>query len=233
MKIKTVAIDDEPLALEIIKDYAKKIPHIELTTFGNAVDGLEYLTANNTIDLLLIDISMPDINGIDLVNQLQLRPMIIFTTAYKEFALQGFELDAVDYLLKPFSFERFEKAVQKAQHLWELQRSIQPQEEYNLFVFSDYRMIKIPANEIIYIESLDDYIKIHLRDGKSIMTLMPLKKVVQILPDKDFARIHRSYIVSLKNILSISARRLVLKTGQELPVSESHIEALNKKLHIH
>lgn len=232
MIVNAIAIDDEPLALEIIKDFSAKMQSLQLQhCFYDAVEGREYIEKHKP-DLLFIDIDMPDINGLELVNSLQYKPIIVFTTAYKEFALEGFELEAVDYLLKPFSFERFEKAIQKATSAMQLKTASVEKEESNLFVFADYRMVKIPAADIIYIESLDDYIKIHLQSAKPVMTLMSLKKVLEALPNEAFARIHRSYIVSLKYIHSLSARKVILTNGSALAVSESHFEPLNKKLKI-
>ncbi|MCH5717014.1 LytR/AlgR family response regulator transcription factor [Niabella hibiscisoli] len=205
MKLSAVAIDDEPLALEIIKQYCTQINEIDLTqTFDNAVAGLDYINRHRP-SLLFIDIDMPDINGIDLVNQLQSRPMIIFTTAYKEFALEGFELEAIDYLLKPFSFDRFEKAFQKALSRYQIGNTADELEPF--FVYSEYRMIKIDFRDIVYIESLDDYIKIHLSNSKPVMTLMSLKKIALKLSPKKFIRVHRSYIVATDHLASLSGRK--------------------------
>lgn len=228
MQIKAIAIDDEPLALDIVKTFCDKLENITLVCcFDNAIEGLDYANIHKP-DLIFLDINMPDMTGIELAGNLKPAPMIIFTTAYKEFALEGFELDAVDYLLKPFSFERFEKAVQKA-----MKTSGGEKEEPNLFVFSEYRMIKIPCKDILYIESLDDYIKIHRTEQqKTVMTLMTLKKTMDALPDTQFARIHRSFIVSLNQIASLSFRKVILKNSTELPVSETYLEPLNKKLNI-
>ncbi len=228
MKLSAVAIDDEPLALEIIKQYCTQINEIDLAqTFDNAVAGLDYINKQRP-SLLFIDIDMPDINGIDLVNQLQSRPMIIFTTAHKEFALDGFELEAVDYLLKPFSFERFEKAFKKALSKYQIGSTAGEWEP--LFVYSEYRMIKIDLLNIIYIESLDDYIRIHLNNSKPVMTLMSLKKIAAKLPPKKFIRVHRSYIIAADHLAAVSGRKLVLSTGAELPVSESYLPELLRRI---
>lgn len=228
MPVKAIAIDDEPLALEIIKNFCDKSPGLDLINcFENALEGLEFINDHHP-DLIFLDINMPDITGLELVNSLSFKPMIVFTTAYKEFALEGFELDAVDYLLKPFSFERFEKAAQKA-----IKNTGAPNEESNLFVFSDYRMVKVPCTEIIYIESLDDYIKINrINAQRPLVTLMTLKKAIEALPDERFARIHRSYIVSLAHVASVSGRKVILNNDVELPMTETYFDALNKKLNI-
>ncbi len=230
--IKAIAIDDEPLALEIIKDFAARIEGLEvLAIFDNAIKGRACLEEQQP-DLLFVDIDMPDISGIELVSSLQHKPAIVFTTAYKEFALDGFELEAADYLLKPFSFERFEKAVQKVRSMLQLKNQ-RSKEDHALFVFSEYRKVKIPAADIIFIESMDDYIKIHLENSKPVLTLLPMKKALEALPANSFARIHRRFIVSLEHIRSVLARKVMLTNGAELPVSETYAEPLNKKLKNH
>ncbi|MBZ4191427.1 LytR/AlgR family response regulator transcription factor [Niabella beijingensis] len=222
--MNAIAIDDEPLALEIIRDFCGRMPGIELIAFfDDAVTGRQFVE-DHPPDLLFLDIHMPDINGLDLVNSLSAPPMLIFTTAHKEFALEGFELEAVDYLLKPFSFGRFEKAIHKAAKFYQPHKQPQPD---SLFVYAEYRMMKILFTDIIYIESLDDYIKIHLKNGRFILTLLSLKKVAEKLP-AGFMRIHRSYIVSSKQIDSFLGRKLRLISGAELPVSETYLPALQQ-----
>src|SRR5579871_1893705 len=181
MTLRCVAIDDEPLALVLIRDYISKFPELELVqTFDDAISGAEFLRSAQ-IDLLFIDINMPDITGLDLVKSLKEKPMIIFTTAYKKFAFEGFELDALDYLLKPIDLGRFSKAISKAIEYYKYKANPNTVEE-NLFVYSEYRLVKIPVADIEYIESLDDYIKIHFSNAKPILTLMTLKKVLINFP---------------------------------------------------
>ncbi|MFA6247042.1 MAG: LytTR family DNA-binding domain-containing protein [Mucilaginibacter sp.] len=224
MALKCVAIDDEPLALELIKNYVAWFPALQLVnTFEDAVSGAEYLR-NNPIDLLFIDINMPDITGIDLVRSLAVKPMVIFTTAYKNFAFEGFELEAIDYLLKPIDVKRFGKAVEKAVEYYKYKTSFTKEgEDESLYVYSEYRMVKIELKEIEYIESMEDYIKIHLHNAKTILTLMPLKKVLEKLPGDKFQRIHRSYIVPVKKIISIQGRKVKL-ADIELPISDSYAD---------
>jgi len=221
MQIKCVAIDDEPLALELIKEYVSAFPQLQLVhTFNDAITGGEFLR-NNSIDLLFIDINMPDISGIDLVRSLKTKPAIIFTTAYKNFALEGFELDAVDYLLKPISKERFERGVNKAiEYINYKGSSVREQEA--IFVYSEYKLVKILLDEIEYIESMEDYIRIHLSGSKPIMCLMPLKKILEKLPSHQFKRIHRSYIVPVKKVKAIQNKKVLLANNTELPVSDSY-----------
>jgi two-component system LytT family response regulator len=219
MKLTCVAIDDEPLALELISQYLQQFPEFELTaTFDDAIEGANFLQ-KNAIDLLLIDISMPDITGLELVASLKQKPMVIFTTAHKKFALEGFELDAIDYLLKPIAIERFSKALAKAAHFAGLKEET-PQ---YLFVRAEYKIIKIDLNDILYIESLVDYVKIYvMTSSKPILTLMTLKAMLEKLPANQFSRIHRSYVVSNKKVKSVLKKEVELHTGQLLPVSNSY-----------
>lgn len=221
MVLKCIAIDDEPPALELLRAYIEKTPGLQLLqTFDDALGGGEFLRSN-AVDLLFVDINMPDITGLDLVRSLKERPMIIFTTAYKKFAHEGFELDAIDYLLKPISFDRFSKAVTKATEYFAYKNKSENAVPDNLFVYSEYRMIKIPLQQIEYIESLEDYVKIHLTEGKPVMTLMTLKSTLEKLPAEKFSRIHRSYIVAVDKVLSVQNRKARLGST-ELPISDSY-----------
>ncbi len=177
---------------------------------------------------LFIDINMPDITGLDLVRSLDTKPLIIFTTAHKQFAVEGFDLDAIDYLLKPISFERFSKAVNKAIEYFDYKKKAKTGAIENLFVYSEYRMVKIELKDVEYIESLEDYIKIHLRNARPVLTLMPLKKVLEKLPPDKFKRIHRSYIVSVDKVRSVLNRKVKLISSLELPVSDSYIDFIKE-----
>ena len=224
MSIKCIAIDDEPPALVLLRQYIAQCPGLQLLqTFDDAITGSEFLR-QNPVDLLFIDINMPDITGLDLVRSLEEKPMIIFTTAHKKFAMDGFELDATDYLLKPISFERFSKAVNKATEYFEYRKKSKTEETENLFVYSEYRMVKISLTDIEYIESLEDYIRINLITGKPVMTLMTMKKVLEKLPTGKFKRIHRSYIVAVDKVKSILNRKARLISGAELPISDSYLD---------
>lgn len=228
MPLKCIAIDDEPPALVLLKEYISRTPALQLVQgFDDAIAGGEFLR-NNPVDLLFIDINMPDISGLDLVRSLEQRPMIIFTTAHKKFAIDGFELDAIDYLLKPISFERFSKAVSKAVEYADYKTRSIVSEAEALFVYSEYRMVKVPLAEIEYIESLEDYIRIHLTGSKPIMTLMTMKKVLEKLPDSKFRRIHRSYIVAISKVKSILNRKATLLSSAELPISDSYLDFIDE-----
>ena len=228
MKIRCIAIDDESPALLLMREYISRIPFLQLQyTFEDAVKGQALLQQEGT-DLLFVDINMPDISGLELVRSLSQPPMVIFTTAYKNFAVDGFELDAVDYLVKPIAFERFEKAVKKAQEFYTYrQRTHQSEIPDALFVYVEYRLVKINLADIEYIESLEDYIRIHTTTGKPLMTLMTLKKVLEKLPDDQFRRIHRSYIVAFTKVKSIQGRKLRMQSGKELPVSDSYLSFIS------
>jgi two-component system, LytTR family, response regulator LytT len=225
MKLKTIAIDDEPLAIALLTDYITKTPFLELSgTFDNPVDALEFLH-NEQIDLILVDIQMPDLTGIEFTRMLEKGPKIIFTTAYAQYALEGFKLSATDYLLKPFSYEEFLKAVQKAYKIAELENNAATTVEANnqfLFLKSEYKIRRINFNDILYIEGLKDYIKVFTRtDPKPIMSLNSLKALEQKLPEEKFMRVHRSFIVNLEQIDTIERSRIVF--GKEyIPVSDQY-----------
>ncbi len=226
MTLNCIAIDDEPLALKLISTYVARLPCLQLVrTFENAMSAAEYLR-QHPIDVLFIDINMPDITGLDLVRSLEIKPIIIFTTAYRNFAVEGFELEAIDYLLKPISFERFEKAARKAADFYQYKNSNPTEKsEASIYVYSEYRMVKIAVSDIEYLESMQDYVKIHLSDGKRILTLMTMKALLEKLPALQIKRIHRSYAVAVDKILSLQNKKVFLKDA-ELPVSDSYIDLI-------
>jgi len=222
MLVKCVAVDDEPLALDIIKTHVKKIPALSLMqTFDDAIAASEFIRAS-TVDILFVDIQMPDISGIDLVRSLERKPVVIFTTAYKKYAYEGFQLEAIDYLLKPIAFEQFAKAVNKALDYLKYKNKSTNEPEESLYVNSEYRLVKINLGEIEYIESLEDYIKIHIEHAKPVLTLMSMKKVLEKLPLEKFKRIHRSYIVPVAKVKAIQNRKAYLISEKELPISDSY-----------
>lgn len=228
MTYKCVAVDDELPALELIKSYVSQLPELQLLqTFNDAVSAGEFLRSN-PVDILFVDINMPDINGIELVSSLSQKPLVIFTTAYKKFAYEGFELEAVDYLLKPVSPERFKKSVTKAVELLQLRTQPKAITGESVFVRSEYKMVKIELADIDYIEGLEDYIKIHIAGGRPVLTLMTMKAFIEKLPADRFLRIHRSYIVSLNRIGVAGNKKIILKNGTVLPVSDSYVDVLNK-----
>jgi two-component system LytT family response regulator len=228
MKLTCIAIDDEPPALQLIKQYAGRMPQLQLQqVFDDAIAAKKYLHQNN-IDLLFIDINMPDITGLELVRSLAEKPMVIFTTAYKNFAYEGFELEAIDYLLKPISFNRFEKAAQKAVDYHQYKTANQTDSKQHIFIRSEYRMIRIDVNDIVYIEGLEDYIKIHLQNERPLLTLMTMKAVLEKLPADKFARIHRSYIIDTNKVKAIAGKKVMLINNTELPVSDTYIDFIRQ-----
>lgn len=223
-KLKCVAIDDDPLALALTKNHIQAIENLTLLqVFEDAIAAVEYLS-KHTVDLLFLDVDMPEISGIELYHSLAVKPMVIFTTAHKGFAFEGFELNAIDYLLKPIDFPRFRKAVQKAidYQSYKNQKDTDTPNEH-LFVYSEYKLIKIEVREIVYLESMEDYVKIHLNNGKMILTLATLKKVIDKLPANKFRRIHRSYVVAIKEVKSVANRKAQLSNGTMLPISDSYV----------
>lgn len=223
-KLKCVAIDDDPLALALTKNHIQAIENLTLLqVFEDAIAAVEYLS-KHTVDLLFLDVDMPEISGIELYHSLAVKPMVIFTTAHKGFAFEGFELNAIDYLLKPIDFPRFRKAVQKAidYQSYKNQKDTDTPNEH-LFVYSEYKLIKIEVREIVYLESMEDYVKIHLNNGKMILTLATLKKVIDKIPANKFRRIHRSYVVAIKEVKSVANRKAQLSNGTMLPISDSYV----------
>lgn len=214
-----IAIDDEPIALEVIKSHAAKVPFIELkATFTNAFEAIDYLQ-NNKPDLLFLDIKMPDISGIEFSKSLQSPPMIIFTTAYSEHAVDGFEVAAVDYLLKPFSLSRFLKACTKAQELYLLKNKKNPQLHY-IFLKDGYEQVKVLLDDILYIEAAGNYLNVILQSGK-ITTRLTINELLELLPKDKFTRIHRSYVVAVNKVSKFN-KQSVFINNEELPLGANY-----------
>lgn len=231
--IRVVAIDDEPLALKLVKGYIEKTPFLELTgAFDNPVDALGFISSSD-VDLVMLDIQMPDLKGTELARVLSGGPKVIFTTAYEKYALEGFRLDAIDYLLKPFSYAEFMKAVQKAEKLIELERRKLPALEIKndfLFIKSDYKIRRINFSEIHYIEGLKDYVKIFLiGEKKPVLSLSTLKALEARLPAEKFMRVHRSFIVNLDTVKVIERNRIVYGDVR-IPVTDQYKENFQKFL---
>lgn len=237
MKIRCIAVDDEPLALEVIGDYIRKVPFLELlNVFSNAIDAMEYLR-NEKVDLMFLDIQMEELTGIQMLNILKPKPEVIFTTAYDQFALQGYELEVTDYLLKPISFERFVKAVEKVHAKLCRTANGKPQSAeapiYNprtdyFFVKSGFRLHKVSFDEILYVEGQGDYLKI-VTPRARIMTLQTFKGVEEILPPHNFFRVHKSYIVAIDKIDSIEGN-LIRIADIQVPVGESYKKQFQQML---
>lgn len=216
--IRCLAVDDEPLALDVISDYIAQVPALKLISkCDNAIEAIELLRTTQ-VDILFLDIQMPDVNGFQLLKTIEQKPKVIFTTAYSEHAVKGFELDAVDYLMKPFSFERFTKAVAKAKK--QLDAETRTNEDDNaLFVKSGYETVKIPIRDILYIEALKDYIKIFTKKEKHL-SLLSMKTVLEMLPVGEFIRVHRSFIIPLKKITKYSGKNVFINRTK-IPIGDS------------
>jgi DNA-binding LytR/AlgR family response regulator len=228
MKIKCIAVDDEPLAVKKIAGYIQKIPFLELVVECRSAFEAMNILSKGDIQLLFIDINMPDINGMEFVKSLTNKPHIVFTTAYSEYAVEGFQVDAVDYLLKPITFNNFLKAANKVKNLIELnaknnQESIKTTANH-LFVKSEYKLIRIELDDIKYIESQHEYIKIHLINSKPVMTKLSMKSIEEQLPSDRFMRVHRSYIVNLSKIQVVERNRIVFDGKVYIPVSDQYKE---------
>ena len=214
--IKAIALDDEPLALNIIESFCQQSDKIQLVkTFLKPNDAQKYIE-NFPVDLIFLDIQMPSISGIDFFRNLKRDMMVIFTTAYTEYAIEGFNLNAIDYLLKPFTNERFQQAITKAQEYFNFTTNAGNVKQPFIYIRADYSLLKIDIADIIYIEGLNDYLRIHLRNKKPVVARMTLKALYEKLPANDFLRVHRSYIVSLISILKIASKMVHIKVNDQV-----------------
>jgi len=225
MKIRCLAIDDEPLALKQISNYIDKVPFLEnLGLCQSAYEAMDYLE-NNEVDLMFVDINMPDLNGMDFVKSLTQKIQIIFTTAYSEFAIEGFKVDAIDYILKPISFEVFLKSVNKAKTWFDIHQkqteTIQTTKDC-IFVKSEYKLVRIMLADIKYIESANEYIQIHLINSQPVTTLIRLKSMEEQLPKDKFMRVHRSFIVNLDRVNEIERNRIIFDHKTYIPIGDQY-----------
>lgn len=224
--LKCIAVDDETLALDLLEDNIRQVPFLKLVKrCKNAFEAAEVLQTDS-IDLIFLDIQMPGITGLQFLKTLTTKPMVIFITAYKNYAHEGFELDVIDYLVKPVAFERFLKAVNKASEYYHLRKG-QPanvEKEY-MFVYSEYNLVKINISDILYIEGLKDYIKIHLSTApRPVITRLSIKAMEENLPSGKFTRTHKSFVVAVDKIVSIRNNRIKLNNS-EVPLSEHYKES--------
>ena len=235
--IKVLAIDDEPLALQQLVSYIQKVPFLELT--GQCQSALEAKDVLNsqTVDAVFCDINMPDLNGMDFVKSLAAPPLVVFTTAYSEYAVEGFKVNAVDYLLKPFGLDDFRRAANRLKDRLEAAPAAAPaapavstEDDDTIFIKTDYKVIKIAVSDIRYVEGMSEYLKIHLEgQPKPVVTLLSMKKMEEFLPPT-FMRIHRSYIINLKKILEVNKNRVILDADTYLPVGDNYKDAFNDYL---
>lgn len=230
--IRCLAIDDEPLALELLEDNISKLPYLQLVaSCDNALEAIKIMEVEK-VDLIFLDIQMPGLTGLQFIQSMTVPPMIILITAYEKYALEGFNLDVIDYLLKPVSLDRFMKACNKAKELFELKflprETVANSGPGYFFVHVDYSMVKVTTADIIYIEGLKDYIKIHLKSSqKPLVTRMAMKTIEEQLPASAFLRIHKSYIVSVAFITAIR-KSSVFIDAIELPVSDNYKDVISQ-----
>lgn len=228
--IRVLAIDDEPLALRQLAAYLKKVPFFELVdSCQSALDAMNILNQQE-IDALFIDINMPDLNGLDFVKSLSQPPMIVFTTAYQEYALEGYKVDAIDYLLKPFGMGDILRAADKVKRQYDLLHTASLSsidEDDALFLKTEYKVVRILIRDIIYVEGMAEYLRIHLaHQEKPLVVLLSMKKMEERLASKDFMRIHKSFIISLHHIAEINKSRVVLDNENEIPIGDSYRDKL-------
>lgn len=223
--IRCIAIDDEPLALKQIAGYIKKTPFLELVgLFDNALSAIEILE-RTSVDLMFVDINMPDLSGMDFIKTLANSPKIVFVTAYSEYALEGFRVDAIDYLLKPIGYSDFLKSANKVKSWFDSHHQKPDEVKSNkdfLFIKSEYKILRINFDDIKYIEGMNEYIKIHLVNTKPVMTLLSMKAIEEQLPSDRFMRVHRSYIVNLTKISVIERGRIIFDGKVFIPISEQY-----------
>ena len=234
--VRCIAIDDEPMALRQIKSYIERTEQLELVAVCRSAREAQEVLKSAEADLLFVDINMPDMNGIDFVRSIDTGHFIVFTTAHPEFALEGFKLNAIDYLLKPFSYEEFMKASQKVISLVDLverchaaesaiaQNEAEASDKEVISVKADYKTQLVKVADIVYLESAGEYVRLHIEGSSTITTLFRLKNMETTLPAESFLRVHRSYIVNLKRIASYTKGRIFLDNGEYIPLGENYKE---------
>jgi two-component system LytT family response regulator len=221
-----IAIDDEPIALDVVRSHAAKVPFVNLTEiFTNAFDALNYLKKNK-IDLMFLDIKMPDINGIDFLSSISNPPMVVFTTAYSEHAVKSFELNAIDYLLKPFSLPRFLKACNKAHELYFLRNKMNACDAAtSIFIKDGYEQIKVKLDDILFIEAAGNYAKIHLLSNSSLSTRMTIADLQLMLPVNKFVRTHRAFIVARDKVSKFDRTQIMIN-GHTVPIGTTYAQCM-------
>ncbi len=228
--INAIAIDDEPLALKVIEALSSRIDGLNLIrTFTHPYEAHKYLQ-NFPVDLLFVDIQMPSISGLDLVKQMNQQSMVIFTTAFSEYAVASYEVNAIDYLLKPIGIRRFQQAMKKAEEYFAYKHNAGVADKEFIFIRADLSLVKIKVDDIIYIEGLADYVKIFIKDQKTVVARTTMKDMLERLPESKFLRVHRSYIVPLQRVLALRSNAVILKDNERIPVGTTYVLDVKKAL---
>ena len=223
MNIRCIAIDDEPMALEKIKSYIQKISYLELVAACDSPADAIQIMSDTAVDAVFVDINMPDMNGLDFVKVLPEMPLVVFTTAYSEYAVESYRVRAVDYLLKPYTFEEFQRAADYVQQQWLAKQKapVAPADFDNVFLKVDYRYIRVSLKDIVFIEGMNEYLKIHLVSGDPYLVHTSFKQINNHLPE-NFLQVHRSYVVNVNHICEVERSVILLKGGKRISVSDSN-----------
>ena len=228
--IRCMAIDDEPLALQQIAAYIGKVPYLELAAQCQSALEAQQFLQQDTVDAIFCDINMPDLNGMDFIKTLTAPPLVVFTTAYAEYAVEGFKVNAVDYLLKPFGLQDFQRAANRLSERLELRSESSQLEDDTIFLKTEYRIVKVSISDIRYVEAMSEYLKVYLEsEPKPIITLLSMKKMEERLPSY-FMRIHRSYIINLTKIQEVNKNRVIMDSDTYLPIGDMYKDSFQQYL---
>ena len=229
--IKVLAIDDEPLALQQLARYIEQIPYLDLVAECQSAVEARHIIEEETIDAVFVDINMPDLNGMDFVRSLSAPPMVVFTTAYSEYAIEGFKVNAIDYLLKPFGLDDFKRAANKVKEQYDLRNTAtvsSVDEDDALFLKTEYKVVRINIGDIRYVEGMSEYLRIYFDDRpKPLIVLLSMKKLEERLPSHTFMRIHRSYIINLRKIQEVNKNRVIMDADTYLPIGDMYKDTFN------
>lgn len=229
--IRCLAIDDEPLALKQLASYISRVPYFELVaTCSSAIVAREVLEKEK-VDALFVDINMPDLNGLDFVRSLESKPITVFTTAYSEYAVDGYKVNAVDYLLKPFGMSEFKASAERVKKQYDLENSSEVSavdDDNSIFIKSDYKVMRVNVDDILYVEAMSEYLRIYIEGAtKAVVVLLSMKKMVEHLDSNKFMRVHRSYIINLRKIKEVTRTNIILIGGASIPIGEMYKEQFN------
>ena len=229
--IRVLAIDDEPLALQQLARYIEQIPYLDLVAECQSAIEARQIMEDETIDAVFVDINMPDLNGLDFVRSLSAPPLVVFTTAYSEYAVEGFKVNAVDYLLKPFGLDDFKRAANKVKEQYDLRNTAtvsNVDEDDALFLKTEYKVVRINIADIRYVEGMSEYLRIYLDNKpKPLIVLLAMKRLEERLPSHSFMRIHRSYIINLRKIQEVNKNRVIMDADTYLPIGDMYKDAFN------